>query len=235
MWNRAAIATRQSKLLAIARLSVVVLLAKVFFSILLEYQRYFPADFEATFLIGRRETFTTVYASAFYIHIVSGPLTVLLGTWQMWSGTRTRFRALHRWAGRMQMLLIFGALVPSGLVMAPRAFAGPIAGYGFAALSLTTAISAAVTVFYAISRRFALHKRWATRTYILLISPLLLRLVSGGLIVTQLESDWAYRLNAWFSWIVPLIVYEAWWRFGAGYHRQLSQKQLHSFTNEAVS
>jgi hypothetical protein len=108
------------------------------------------------------------------------------------------------------VLLVLAALVPSGLVMATQAFAGPIAGIGFGALSLATGASAAATVYYAIARRYALHERWANRCVVLLISPLLLRLAAGFMSVMGWESDWAYRANAWLSWLIPLAVYEIW-------------------------
>ncbi|WP_425615665.1 DUF2306 domain-containing protein [Anatilimnocola sp. NA78] len=186
---------------------------KVLGSILLEYRWYFPPNFvESAFLTGREESFTRTYALAFYTHILSGPPTILLGTFLLWSRGAGRFRVWHRWAGRLQMILIFAALVPSGLVMATQAFAGPLAGWGFATLTLATAASAALAVWHVRAGRIQLHERWACRLFILLVSPLILRLVSGVLIVTGQESATAYILNAWLSWLVPLIAYEIWQR-----------------------
>ncbi|MCI0361880.1 MAG: DUF2306 domain-containing protein [Planctomycetaceae bacterium] len=184
-------------------------------SILLEYRWYFPADFSSPFLTGRRESFTTLYATAFYTHILGGPLTILLGTFMLATGGMAAIRSWHRWAGRGQIFLILFALVPSSLIMAPQAFAGPIAAVGFTALALATAWCAAMTVYCASTRQFVLHERWARRLFVLLISPLLLRLASGGLIVMHWESEMAYILNAWFSWLVPLAIYETWWRSSA--------------------
>jgi hypothetical protein len=208
--------SRARKLWVLARVVVAVLLLKVLLAILVEYRWYFPANFDSAFLTGRRESFQGLYAGAFYAHIVSGPLTILLGAFLMSRALHNRFHSLHRWAGRGQALLIFAVLVPSGLVMATEAFAGPVAGYGFAALAIATAASMAMAVRHACARRIALHRRWASRCFVLLISPLLLRLVSGVLIVMQWESEWAYRLNAWCSWLVPLIVFEVWWRCTSG-------------------
>lgn len=188
---------------------------KVLISILLEYPRYFPADFDATFLIGREKSFTPTYATAFYIHILTGPLAIVLSTLLMWSGGRARWLTWHRWAARSLMLLIFAALVPSGLWMAPQAFAGPFAGVGFATLSLLTALTAGMALRYARQKKFAIHQRWATRCYVLLVSPLLLRIVGGLLQVLQIESEWAYVMNAWLSWLVPLAAVEIYWHCSA--------------------
>jgi uncharacterized membrane protein len=204
---------RVARLQAFAFAAVVLLLTKVLVSIVIEYRRYFPPDFDSAFLTGRETTFTATYAAAFYVHILSGPLALLLGAFLMSSGARKRFARLHRLAGRLQMALVLLALVPSGLIMARQAFAGPIAGAGFAALSLATGATALAAMAYAMRRKVAIHQRWATRCFLLLVSPLLLRLVSGFLIVMHWESPWAYCANAWLSWLVPWAVLEAWWWF----------------------
>jgi hypothetical protein len=202
---------RTSLLKPIVATALFVLGLKVLVATVLEYRRYFPADFEATFLIGREASFTPTYAAAFYVHIITGPITILLGTFLMLTGGRKRWLAWHRWAARVLMFLIFAALVPSGLLMAPKAFAGPIASIGFVTLSLLTALTAGLTLGYARLKKFGLHQRWATRCFVLLISPLLLRVVGGLLIVLQADSELAYVLNAWFSWLVPLALLEIYW------------------------
>ena len=210
MSNQLVTARRTYPLVAIAKFMVGVLVAKVLLSMLAEYRWYFPANFEAAFLIGRHDYFAGVYAVAFYAHIISGPLTIVLGALLLWSGLRARFPRWHRWAGRGQMLLIVLVLVPSGVVMARHALTGPIAGTGFALHAVATATCAVAAAYTAFAGRWMTHQHWANRCLLLLLAPLLFRLVSGALIVTQAESEWAYRLNAWLSWLVPLLLYEAW-------------------------
>ena len=203
-----------SKLRAIAVFAVGILFAKVLLSILAEYRWYFPANFDASaFLSGRRHSFLGLYRAAFYAHIISGPVAVLLGVFLMISGGRARYFTIHRLAGRLLILLVLVVVTPSGFVMARHATAGPVAAYGFASLSVATAACAAVALHYVRARKFRAHQNWATRCFLLLASPLLLRLISGATIVLQVESDWTYRLNAWVSWVIPLAIYEAWWRF----------------------
>ena len=191
--------------------ALVLLGLRVLGGIVYEYRLYFPANFkEATFLIGREASFTPLYATAFYTHILSGPPTILLAGFLVWSGGTARLRVWHRWGARLLIFLIVVLLVPSGLLMAPRAFAGPIAAAAFIVLSLATAISAGCTLYYARARRFAVHQRWALRCFLLLVSPLLLRVVSGTLMVIGYEEPLGYQVNAWLSWLVPLVAYEAW-------------------------
>jgi hypothetical protein len=210
MSSQIATSRHTSPLIAFARFMVAVLVGKVLVSILAEYRWYFPANFDAAFLVGRRDYFTGVYAVAFYSHIISGPLTIVLGTLLLWSGWRARFPRLHRWAGRTQVLLVVLVLVPSGLVMARHALTGPIAGTGFALHALAMAACAIAVAYTALRGQWNTHQHWANRCLLLLVAPLIFRLVSGALIVTQAESEWAYRLNAWLSWLVPLLLYDLW-------------------------
>ncbi|UUO06520.1 DUF2306 domain-containing protein [Blastopirellula sp. J2-11] len=200
----------RSQLPRLAVAATTLLLAKVLIAIVWEYRRYFPADFSANFLLGREDSFVGWYRITFYIHIIAGPLSLLLGSFLMFSGPRWRQHQLHRWAGRLQMLVLFAALLPSGLVMATEALAGPIAGWGFATLALATGVTAAAAVYYAVQRKLTLHRQWATRTYLLLISPLLFRIANGLLIVIQQDTDQAYRVNAWLSWLILLAAFEVW-------------------------
>ncbi len=157
-------------------------------TIVAEYRWYFPANFDSSFLSGRRDTFVGVYRAAFYAHIISGPLAVVLGAFLMFSGGKGSYRNAHRWAGRAQMLMVIAIVVPSGFVMAMQAYGGAIAAGGFLTLSLATAVCAAATVVQARARQFGSHQRWASRCFLLLCSPLLLRVIAGALIVMQLES-----------------------------------------------
>lgn len=198
-----------TKIRAAATTVVAMLCAKVFVGVLYEYRWYFPANFEMSdFLFGRREAFVGLYPWAFYTHILMGPIAIVLGTWLMWSAKKLRLRCRHRWLGRMQVGVI-ALTALSGLVMAQNAATGAIAGLGFMALAAATMVSAVAMVGHAMGRGFRAHQRWATRCYILLLSPLLLRIVGGVTLVTGLGADWTYRLTAWLSWLVPLVVYES--------------------------
>lgn len=211
------------------------LLAKVFLSILYQYRWYFPADFSSEFLSGRRDSFHGAYRVAFYAHIISGPLALMFGLFLIISGRRLRRHNIHRWAGRVQAVVVLLVVVPSGLVMACQAFAGPIAGAGLAALSIGTAVCVTVAIHRACKKQFQSHQRWAMRCFILLCSPLLLRLISGIVMVMQLEPNASYRLNAWFSWLIPLIIYEVWWRHSANRHSNASRHDFSRTVAEALT
>lgn len=200
-------------LFRVINILLVLLVFRILAGIVYEYQWYFPANFRfSTFLAGREEFFTGAYRIAFYSHIICGPFVILIGMFLFWSGNRMTQVSIHRLLGKIQYLLIAIVLVPSGLVMAPRAYTGCIAGIGFGLLSIATFVTATFAVTHIRHRRLAEHRRWASRLIILLLSPIALRVMSGLAITLRIESPESYQLSAWASWIVPILVFEAWLR-----------------------
>ena len=210
--GRETVYRRLQKYRVMIGLALFALFAKVLVSIVSEYRSYFPADFDSAFLTGRASYFFGTYGAAFYTHIISGPIAIVIGFVLMMIGRWPRWAKTHRLLGRLQMLIVIGVLVPSGLVMSTHAYSGPIAGWGFALHSLAIGGCAVMAICTALSRNFTAHRQWATRCFLLLCAPLLLRIVSGATIVTQFESHLTYRLSAWLSWLAPLLVYEIGWR-----------------------
>jgi len=190
------------------RLLAALLILKVTFSIVSVYPAYFPPDFAADFLQGRKAEFFGGYAVAFYTHIVTGPMTLLLGLVLMSPRIRRRFPRGHARLGRLQVLLILLLLTPSGLWMAPYAQTGNLGRTGFAVLALATGLTAWQGWRAAVARRFGEHERWMGRCYVLLCSAVVLRLIAGAQTLTGMEADWTYPLAAWASWLVPLTVWE---------------------------
>jgi len=199
---------RVETLKAVALWLLGVLFFRVIGSILLEYRNYIPANFESNFLANKAAIFYGTYRIAFYAHIISGPPSLLIAAFLMFSGRRKGLGDWHRWLGKALAFLVLLVMLPSGLVMATEAFTGPIAGWGFAALTATTACCVIMAAWHASQRRFTIHQRWATRSFILLCSPLLLRLFAGATVVLDVESDWTYRFAAWGSWLIPLAIFE---------------------------
>lgn len=205
-----AASNRIRKLRWIALAAIGILFTKVLAEILYEYRFYFPTNFDSSFLIGRQSTFVGAYRVAFYAHIVSGPSAVLFGCLLILSGGRPRMRWVHRVFGRAQMAIVIGVIMPSGLVMVTQAYTGSIAAYGFVVHSLLTGACAVAAVWTVMQKRFQAHQVWATRCFVLLCGPLLLRVISGATIVMNIDNDWTYRITVWVSWLIPLAMYECW-------------------------
>jgi len=185
------------------------LVIKVTVGIVLKYVDYFPPDFSSDFLLGRDAYFFGSYRWAFYAHIVVGPLTLLAGLFLVSERLRQKFPRVHRCLGRVHVFVVLFVLLPSGLWMAFRAAGGPLATMGFVFLSLFTGLSAAMGWRLAIRRRFVEHRRWMGRCFLLLCSTVVLRLMIGLASLLQFDRDWIVPCAVWVSWLLPLLVFEA--------------------------
>jgi Predicted membrane protein (DUF2306) len=184
------------------------LILKVTATVVLGYRNYLPPDFNSDFLRGREGYFFGGYQIAFYAHIASGPLALIAGTLLVSDSFRQRFRQWHRLLGRFQIANILLFVAPSGLWMARYAAAGPVAGVGFALLALLTGMCAALGFRTAVQRRFPVHRRWMWRSYLLLCSAVVLRLLGGLAIVVGIQAAWFDPVASWASWTVPLAIFE---------------------------
>lgn len=201
--SRASVISRALKLLT------VLLICKVTASVVLGYRDYFPPNFESDFLLGRKSYFWGAYGWAFYTHLASGPTSLLLGTLQVSDRFRQRVPLWHRRLGRMQIACVLLLVTPSGLWMAWYAATGAIAGAGLGALAIATCTCVALGWRAAVARRFSDHRRWMWRTYILLCSAVVIRMIGGLATVTHFHALWLYPLSTWASWLVPLLIFEA--------------------------
>jgi hypothetical protein len=186
-----------------------VLVLKVTASVVSNYPGYFPPDFATEFLRGREPHFTGAYRWAFYTHILSGPVALVLGLALMAERSRGRFPRIHRAFGRIQVACVLLLVTPSGLWMARYAAAGPIAAAGLAALAIATAACASLGAWSAMTGRFMDHRRWMWRCYLLLCSAVVLRLIGGLGTVTGVAAPWIDPLATWLSWLTPLAVFES--------------------------
>jgi hypothetical protein len=170
---------------------VCLLFLKVFVTILMGYVDYWPPNFNRGFLIGRGEYFYGVYQFAFYAHVIVGPAALILGTLLFFSGKNhsgwLAKRCSHRRLGRIQAFVVLFGVVPSVIIMAWPSFIEFSAGVGLMAQAVATGIAMTLAVCHAIKHDFASHQTWATRCYLLLLSPLILRIA---------------------TWIIPLAIHE---------------------------
>jgi hypothetical protein len=186
-----------------------VVILRVTAVVVLGYRDYLPPDFNADFLRGREGHFFGPYQVAFYAHLVSGPVSLLLGLLLLSQRFRRRWPRWHRRLGRVQVANVLLLVVPSGLWMAWYAIGGPVATIGFALLSALTAVATACGWRAAVQRRFAVHQAWMARSYLLLCSAVVIRLLGGLAVTLEYHADWIDPAIAWVSWLVPLAIFEA--------------------------
>jgi hypothetical protein len=185
-----------------------VLILKVVISVVSNYDSYVPPNFASDFLRGRERYFFGVYQWAFYTHIMSAPVSLILGLILIGERSRAQFPKWHRYLGRIQVACVLLLVTPSGLWMAYYAAAGKIAAVGLAALAIATAVCVSLGARSALTRRFADHRRWMWRCYLLLCSAVVLRLIGGLATITGVAAPWVDPVATWMSWLVPLSAFE---------------------------
>src|SRR5262249_16147332 len=207
IWNEHLVRT---KILAtVLRWLSVLLILRVLATILANYPDYFPPNFDSLFLQGREATFAGAYAPAFYIHIFSGPFVLFNGLILMSEYVGRHYGGLHRFLGRVQVVVLLLFVLPSGVVMSGHAFGGWPAGLSFFLLSAATATCAVIGVIHARRGRYDRHRRWMLRCYTLICSAVALRLISGTAALVGVQSaESAYVVAAWSSWLLPLAAFE---------------------------
>lgn len=189
-------------------ISYIILIVKVTFVVVLNYSHYYPPHFGSDFLRGREPYFAGPYQWAFYVHIASGPVALVLGMVLLSERFRLRVPRGHRYLGRIQVACVMLLVTPSGLWMAYYAAAGPIGAVGLAALAVATGVCIGFGWRAAVRRRFADHRRWMWRTFLLLCSAVVLRMLGGLATVAGVTADWFDPLAIWISWLAPLTVFE---------------------------
>lgn len=172
------------------------------------YGDYLPPDFHSDFLRGREGHFRGAYRWAFYAHIASGPIALILGLFLVGEWSRTRLRRWHRRLGWVQVGCVLAVVTPSGLVMARHAAAGPVAAVGLATLAIATAACTFQGARATARRRFVDHRRWMWRSYLLLASAVVLRLIGGLGVVAGGVAPWFDPLATWLCWLLPLAAFE---------------------------
>jgi len=201
--------TSSSALARVFTILAALLICKVTWSVVIGYRNYFPPNFESEFLQGRQPYFCGAYGWAFYVHLVAGPASLVLGTILISDRFRRVAPTWHRRLGRVQGACVLLLLAPSGLWMAWYAMTGTVAALGLGSLAIATAVCMILGWRAAVERRFSDHRRWMWRTYMLLISAVVIRMIGGLATVTGLDALWLYPLSTWASWLVPLAAFES--------------------------
>ncbi|MFO1064867.1 MAG: DUF2306 domain-containing protein [Pirellulales bacterium] len=191
----------------------------------LPYARYFPPDFSSGFLFGREGYFYPLYACGFYAHIVSAPIVLWFGLIQSSRWMRRRYPKVHRAVGTWYVRLLLGAMLPGGAIIATRAYGGMISVIGFLFLCAITAVVTMRGANAAKTGKIEAHGRWMQRSYLLVCSAVLVRVLSVQSELWNLDPVESYRWIVWMSWLPSLVTYEAFvWRGNHAKRKRLATR-----------
>jgi uncharacterized membrane protein len=154
-----------------------------------------------------------IYAWSFYVHIIFGGVSLLVGWVQFSKKVRSKYLSWHRGIGKIYVLSVLLSGL-SGFYIAQYADGGIIAIVGFSGLALAwlyTTGSAYVTIR---NKNIVEHEKWMIRSYTLCWAAVTLRLYIP-LFTEMLGMDFlpAYVIIAWLCWVPNLIGAEIYIRY----------------------
>jgi len=154
----------------------------------------------------------------FGVHILAGAALTALGTLQLLPGLRRTRPRLHRWSGRLFLLLSCPiALGGVWLTLARGAVSSTGTAISMTATALAIVVFAVLAYRMARARRIADHRLWALRLFVAVnavwtfrIGTVLWVLAHGGALVGIGEGfdGWFVPTWHWGSLIVPLALIE---------------------------
>ncbi len=195
--------TRPERLLGLLAGVLILKVTQVSYSIITTISYHFPSDF----LRGRELLLWRLSVGLLHAHSVRSRFADPGADPDRRTSSKT-FPTWHRYLGRIQVVCVLFFVTPSGLWMSRYAAAGPIAAVGLAALAFATAVCVSLGAWAARARRFADHRRWMWRCYLLLCSAVVLRLIGGLATVAGVEAEWLDPLANWISWLIPILLFE---------------------------
>ena len=151
-----------------------------------------------------------VFRTAFYGHVIFGPIALMAGPFQFLPKLRARNLRAHRLLGKVYVLacLLSGT---AGLVAAQFTPGGALTELGFSLLAigwLYTTTKAWLTIR---KREVDAHQRWMLRSYALTLAAVTLRLWLPLLqAAVGLDFIDSYRIVAWLCWVPNLLIIEGW-------------------------
>lgn len=145
-------------------------------------------------------------------HFFAAGVALLIAPLQISQKLRSRWPSAHRCIGWLYAATVAIGGV-AGVLMAFRAQGGWPTGSSFLSLALLWMGTTTLGIYYAIQKRFALHREWMLRSVALTFSGVTLRIYLGlGLGVFGLRFAEAYLIAAWLSWPLNLLLLEVYLR-----------------------
>lgn len=188
--------------------------------ILSPFPYYLPPDFSRGFLRSKGDFFfSSGYFVGFYAHILTAPIGLLIGTLQFSSTLRQRWPQLHRQLGRTYVWLVLIGVAPGGIIMATKAYGGLSSTICFSLIGILMWYFTWQAWREARAMRFRKHAQWMCRSYTLMCSAIMLRLISFALEHVSIDHTFRYQLSVWLSWVPAMIALEIAIRFAGRVQR----------------
>lgn len=170
---------------------------------------YYYPDFSRGYLSDKKNVFDGLFHYAFYAHIVSAPVALFIGTYQAWVRPVKPNTSIHILLGKIYTALVLFLAAPGGLVLSFYALGGLSGKISFFLLSIFWLVFTWSGYVLARKREIAQHQRYMIRSYVLLLSAIILRLLLFFCShYFDLTGEKTYGIVAWLSWVPTLIIAE---------------------------
>lgn len=140
------------------------------------------------------------------LHALAGVIALMIGPWQLLASIRAARPALHRWLGRVYVVVAI-ASGTSSLVLQPK-----IAGFGggyvlmvMGALWVVTTVLGLATI---LRGDVAAHRRWMLRSYALAWGAVSIRLFERLLTFLAVPSGYKYPAILWLALLSNVVAAE---------------------------
>jgi len=189
---------------ALSKTLLVVIAAAVSFFVLTDVIKYFLWS-EASY------GYYWQFRLPLLLHVVGGLVALVIGVFQLWSGTFGRSMGVHPWTGRAYVAgIVAGSIggIVLGITSAVYGFAWSV---GILALAFAWLATTAVALHCIRRRNIRAHRQWMTRSYIVTFGFVTFRMIVD---YVPYESLWAVTradmANAmiWAAWVIPLLVHQ---------------------------
>lgn len=169
---------------------------------------YFLAGFQGGFLSSKSpELLNSFWMYAFYLHIISGGVALLVGWPQFSARLRKKNIAFHRVLGKIYMIAIALSGL-AGLYISFNATGGIIAKLGFACLAIAWLFTSFKGLKTIREKKISDHQRWMIRSYALCFAAVTLRIWLPSFIIAGIPFLTSYVIISWLCWVPNLIVAE---------------------------
>jgi hypothetical protein len=156
---------------------------------------------------------------ALVVHLIIAFVVTISGTLQLMLQIRRHAPAFHRWNGRLYILMAFVTSIAALYMVWTRDTFGPDSLELSVSLNaVLIMVFAAMTLRFAMARRFDVHHRWALRTFMVMSGVWFLRVmyacigvVTQGAMLPGITDDMSGPTNhvvGYASFLLPLAVLE---------------------------
>lgn len=191
---------------------VLILIFGYFFWLMLRLTlEYIPAQSNVSFLmIKQTEVNThTEYLYFFYAHVYTSIFVLFSGFIAVFVKPKAAFRNLHRFFGKIYVILLLLIAAPSGIYMGFYANGGILAKISFVILGILWWFTTYKAYLEIRKKNVLNHKKWMYRSYALAVSAITLRLWKVVLVYFfQPNPVDVYEIIAWLGWVPNLILTE---------------------------